>query len=86
MYQEKEVKSLLEEINECKSRLYEAAAKNGQNLTNEETIKRSQELDQLIYQYQKATLKRSKEQEGSVAMATTIWSMIFLLPNVLAEV
>jgi len=83
LYQEKEISSLLEKINECKSRLYEAAERNGANLTSEETVKRSQELDQLIFQYQKASLKKPLEQIGGKAM---IWSMMFVLPNVLAEV
>jgi stage 0 sporulation regulatory protein len=84
LYQEKEQRILLEEINECKTRLYAEVEKKGLNhLTDEETIRRSQELDQLIYQYQKSTLKGPKRQEASKAL---LWSVMLLLPNVLAEV
>ncbi|MGJ7919675.1 Spo0E family sporulation regulatory protein-aspartic acid phosphatase [Neobacillus sp. LXY-4] len=81
MYQEN--KNLLEEINERKSKLYVTAEKNGLNLTSEETIRRSQELDQLIFQYQKEALKSLKRQGGN---KTVLWSMMAIMPNVLAEV
>lgn len=48
-------KNLLEEINEKRSKLFDTVQKNG--LSNEETVKRSQELDKLIYQYQRLVQK-----------------------------
>ncbi len=51
-------KNLLEEINEKRSKLFDTVQKNG--LSNEETVKRSQELDKLIYQYQRMVQKNPK--------------------------
>ncbi|WP_147531720.1 aspartyl-phosphate phosphatase Spo0E family protein [Bacillus marasmi] len=82
MYQEKESKSLMEEINELKTRLVDTVEKKGKTLTDEETVKRSQELDQLIFQYQKEAFTKLKRQEGSKAV---LWSMMALIPNVLVE-
>lgn len=83
MYQEKEKKSLLEEINESKSRLVETVEQKGKTLTDDETVKLSQELDKLIFQYQKEAFKKLKRQEGSQAV---LWSMMTIFPNVLVEV
>lgn len=83
MYQEKESKTLLEEINKSKSRLIDTVEKKGRTLTDAETVKRSQELDQLIFQYQKEAYQKLKRQEGSKAV---LWSMMALFPNVLVEV
>ncbi len=82
LYQEKESKSLMEEINELKTRLVDTVEKKGKTLTDEETVKRSQELDQLIFQYQKEAFTKLKRQEGSKAV---LWSMMALIPNVLVE-
>ena len=79
MYQEN--KNLLDEINERRLKLFDVAQKNG--LSNEETIKRSQELDQLIFQYQRTIHKGPKRQEGKKLVFRT---MMMLLPSVLVEV
>ncbi|AGK52825.1 MAG: Spo0E-like regulatory phosphatase [Bacillus sp. (in: firmicutes)] len=79
MYQEN--KNLLDEINERRSKLLDSAQKNG--LRDEETVKRSQELDQLIFQYQKLIHKSPKRQEGKKLVLRT---MMMLLPSVLVEV
>lgn len=79
MYQEN--KNLLDEINESRSKLLDSAQKHG--LRNEETIKRSQELDQLIFQYQKSIHKSPKRQEGKKLVLRT---MMMLLPSVFVEV
>jgi stage 0 sporulation regulatory protein len=54
-------KQMLEEIQKIRVKMIDSAEKNG--LTNELTIKYSQELDQLIYQYQRTNQTRSKEQK-----------------------
>ena len=79
MYQEN--RDLLKEINERKTLLYETARKRG--LTNDETIKHSQELDQLIYKYQRKTHKKGKRKEEKNSV---LQHMMFMLPGVLAEV
>jgi stage 0 sporulation regulatory protein len=76
-------KNLLEAINEQKSKLYDTVEKNGLKLTDEATLKQSQELDQLIFQYQKAVIKSRQSRKGK---KSAFRSMMVLLSNVLAEV
>ncbi|WP_270573886.1 aspartyl-phosphate phosphatase Spo0E family protein [Bacillus glycinifermentans] len=54
-YSQKE--ELLDSINEKRQMMVKAAEIYG--YTGDETIKRSQELDQLIYQYQKMTMNET---------------------------
>ena len=79
MYQE--TQDLLDEINERKSKLYDSVKEKG--LSNEDTIKRSQELDQLIFQYQRKTLKNRKRQEEKKSV---LQQMMCILPTFFAEV
>lgn len=74
-------RDLLKEINERKTRLYETARKKG--LANDETIKHSQELDQLIFQYQRKTHKNPKRKEEK---KTVLQHMMYMMPAVLAKV
>lgn len=52
---------MLEEIQKIRVKMIDSAEKNG--LTNELTIQYSQELDQLIYQYQRTNQTMPKEQK-----------------------
>jgi stage 0 sporulation regulatory protein len=52
---------MLEEIQKIRVKMIDSAEKNG--LTNELTIHYSQELDQLIYQYQRFNQRRPKEKK-----------------------
>jgi stage 0 sporulation regulatory protein len=79
LYQE--TQALLDEIKSLKLKLYDSVRKNG--LTAEQTIKYSQELDQVIYQYQQLTLKNRKQ---SVAKSSVLQQMMCILPTIFAEV
>lgn len=72
---------LEEKIRKVRSKMIESAQTNG--LTNEVTIKRSEELDQLIFQYQKNTYKSPKPHEEGVLLFQQI--MLFV-PNVLLDI
>jgi stage 0 sporulation regulatory protein len=74
-------KALLETIQEKRFKMIDTAEKNGLDLTNEETLKRSQELDQLIFQYQRKTYKNFKRKEDNKAILS---KMMFLFPAVIA--
>lgn len=64
---------MLAEIQQKREKMIEAAKKNG--LASEETIRCSQELDKLIYEYQCAI---KKEQEHKKRMKISFRQMILL--------
>lgn len=67
---------ILNEIQKKREKMIETAKNKG--YTNVETIRYSQELDQLIYEYQ-CYCKRSKEQDVEVRIAFK--QMMMILPQ-----
>lgn len=76
-----DVDCILKEINFKREKMIECANEKG--FTNEDTIKFSQELDELIYRYQTHNHRPDKKR---VAIKSSIINMVMLLQKTLASI
>jgi stage 0 sporulation regulatory protein len=76
-----DVDCIFKEINIKREKMIECANEKG--FTNEDTIKFSQELDELIYRYQTNNHRPVKKREE---IKSSIINMVMLLPKALASI
>lgn len=67
---------MLEEIQKKREKMIETA--NMKGFTDDDTIRHSQELDQLIYEYQRFTKESNRKEEDSKVI---LQQMILILPQ-----